>query len=97
MVGRPKKPGSIPKKAPLKKYKVKNLETRGITYKEPSMINSFWRNHTMDQVQDMTDEELIQAIDKFLDQLIARAIKNDRQWSFPVLDAYLRIAPLPKK
>jgi hypothetical protein len=97
MVGRPSKPGSIPKKAPLRKYKVKNLEPRGKTYKEPSMINSFWRKHTMDQIEDMTDEELIQAIDKFLDELIGRAIKNDRNWDFPILDAYLRIASLPKK
>jgi hypothetical protein len=97
MVGRPKDPRKAPKKAPLRKNNVRTLETRGITYKEPAMIGSFWRDHTMDQIQAMSDEELIQTIDIFLDKLIARAIKNDRNWSFPILDAYLRIASLPRK
>ena len=97
MVGRPKDPRKAPKKAPLRKNKVRTLETRGITYKEPAFIGSFWRDHTMDQIQDMSDEEVIQTIDIFLDKLIARAIKNDRNWSFPILDAYLRIASLPRK
>jgi hypothetical protein len=97
MVGRPKKPGSIPKKEPIRKNKVRTLETRGITYKEPAIIGSFWRDHTMDQILNMTDEELMQAIDIFLDKLIARAINNDKKWDFPILDGYLRIASLPKK
>lgn len=97
MVGRPKNPNSPPKKEPTKRYKVKNLETRGLSYKEPAMINSFWRNHTMEQIQNMSDEELMQEIDQFLDEMIARAIKNDRLWDFPVLKQYLRIASLPNK
>jgi hypothetical protein len=51
----------------------------------------------MDQIQTMSDEEVMEAIDKFLDKLIARAIKNDKNWNFPILDQYLRIASLPKK
>jgi hypothetical protein len=97
MVGRPKKPGSIPKRAPNKTYKTRTLETRGITYKEPSMIGSFWRDHTMDQIQAMNDEELMQAIDIWLDKMIARAIKNDKMWDFPIREQYTRIASLPKK
>ena len=97
MVGRPKKPGSIPKKIPLRKNNVRTLETRGITYKEPAIIGSFWRYHTMDKMIAMNDEETNQTIETFLDNMIARAIKNDRQWNFPILDAYLRIASLPKK
>ena len=97
MVGRPRKSGSIPKKVPLRKNNVKTIEPRGKTSKEPAFIGSFWRNHTMDQIQDMTDEEVMETIDIFLDAMIARAIRNDRLWNFPVLDAYLRIASLPKK
>ena len=97
MVGRPKKSGSIPKKAPIRKNKVRTLETRGITYKEPAFIGSFWRDHTMDQIQNMSDEEVMQTIDIFLDKLIGRALKNDKNWNFPILDAYLRIASLPRK
>ena len=51
----------------------------------------------MDQIQSMTDEELMQKIDEFLDQLIARGIKSNKNWDFPITPNYLRIAPLPKK
>jgi hypothetical protein len=97
MVGRRKDPRKPSKKAPIRKNKVRTLETRGKTYKEPAFIGSFWRDHTMDQIQNMSDEEVMQAIDIFLDKLIARALKNDKMWNFPILDAYLRIASLPKK
>lgn len=96
MVGRPNKSGKV-KRVPLRKNKVKTIEPRGKTSSEPSFIGSFWRNHTMDQIENMTDEEVIKTIDIFLDKMIARAIRNDRLWNFPVLDQYLRIAPLPKK
>jgi len=97
MVGRPRRSGSIPKKVPLRKNNVKTIEPRGKTSKEPSLIGSFWRNHTMNQIENMTDKEVIDTIDIFLDKMIARAIKNDRLWDFPISDAYLRIASLPKK
>lgn len=96
MVGRPNKSGKV-KKAPTRKNKVRTLEKRGITYKEPAIIGSFWRDYNMDQIQAMTDEEVNETIETFLDKMIARCIKNDRLWSFPILDAYLRIASLPKK
>ena len=96
MVGRPNKSGNV-KKVPIRKNNVRTLEKRGITYKEPAIIGSFWRDYNMDQIQAMTHDEVIQTIDIFLDKLIARAIKNDKNWSFPILDAYIRIASLPKK
>ena len=96
MVGRPNKSGKV-KKPPTRKNKVRTLETRGITYKEPVLIGSFWRDHTMDQIQTMTDEQVNETIETFLEKMIARAIKNDRLWSFPITDSYLRIASLPKK
>ena len=96
MVGRPNKSGKV-KKPPIRKNKVRTLETRGITYKEPVLIGSFWRDHTMDQIQAMTDEQVNETIETFLEKMIARAIKNDRLWSFPITDSYIRIASLPKK
>ena len=45
----------------------------------------------------MNDEETNQTIETFLDNMISRAIKNDKNWNFPILDQYLRIASLPKK
>jgi hypothetical protein len=51
----------------------------------------------MDQIQAMTDEQVNETIETFLEKMIARAIKNDRLWSFPITDSYIRIASLPKK
>lgn len=100
MVGKPKSPNKLlapRKKHTRKPYTVRDKETRGITYKEPAFIGSFWSDYNMDQVQAMTDQELMQAIDKFLDGFIARSIKRDRYWDFPIKEQYLRIASLPKK
>ena len=97
MVGRPKNPHKVKKEPVRKPYNRKAVEQRGITYKEPVMINSFWRSHTMDQIQNMSDEELMQTIDIFLDEIIARNIHRNKTWNYPITDAYLRIASLPKK
>lgn len=97
MVGRPKDSRKAPKKEPVRKNNVRPLELRGKTYKEPVILGSFWRDHTMDQILNMSDEEVMEAINIHLDGMIARAIKNDKKWDFPILDAYLRIASLPKK
>ena len=98
MVGRPKKLNKPPKKPSNRKpYQLKAVEQRGITYKEPPMIKSFWKEYTIDQIQSMTDEEVMQAVDIFLDTLIARSFHRDKTWDYPVTEAYLRIASLPKK
>jgi hypothetical protein len=78
-------------------YNFKPIEERGITYKEPIIIKSFWKEYNMDKVQNMTDEELIQAIDKYLDGFIYRQQKGNKAWDFPVKPDYLAIAPLPEK
>jgi hypothetical protein len=80
-----------------KPYNTKALEQRGISYKEPLIIKSFWQNHTMDQVQSMSDEEIMQAIDKYLDGFIYRQTKRDKQWNFPIKPEYLSIARYEKK
>lgn len=97
MVGRPKNPHKVKKEPVRKPYNTKAVEQRGITYKEPPMIKSFWKEYTIDQVQAMSDEEIMQAVDKFLDQIIARNIHRDKTWDYPISEAYLRIASLPKK
>jgi hypothetical protein len=97
MVGRPKNPHKVKKEPVRKPYNRKAVEQRGITYKEPPMIKSFWKEYTMNQVRSMNDEEIMQAIDIFLDEIIARNINRDKTWNYPITDAYLRIASLPKK
>jgi hypothetical protein len=98
MVGRPKKLNKPEKKPSGRKpYKLKEFEQRGLTYKEPPMIKSFWKKYTMDQVQAMSDDEIMQAVDEFLDEIIARNIDRDKTWDYPITDAYLRIASFHKK
>ncbi len=74
-------------------YNIKAVEPRGKTYKEPVIIKSFWQNHTMDQVIAMSDEEIMQAIDKYLEGFIHRQKKVNKHWDFPIKPEYLAIAP----
>lgn len=76
-----------------KEYNLKAVETRGITYKEPIMIKSFWKEYGMNQIEQMTDEELNEAIDKFLEGFIYRQKKQKKDWDFPVRPEYLAIDP----
>jgi hypothetical protein len=101
MAGRRKLPDNMlknprPKKTG-RKNKTRPVEQRGITYKEPAMIKSFWKEYTMDQVQAMSDDEILQAVDKFIDDLVNRSLKLNRGWDFPIKPEYYRIASLPKK
>jgi hypothetical protein len=100
MPGRKRKPDHLLKyprpserKRVRKPYNMKAVEPRGITYKEPLMIKSFWKEHNMDQVQSMSDEEIIQAIDKFLEGFIYRQMKMKKDWDFPIKPEYLSIDP----
>lgn len=74
-------------------YNKKTVEPRGMTTKEPILIKSFWQNHTMDNVTEMTDEELSQAIEKFLKEYISRQIRQDKDWDFPIKSEYLKVLP----
>jgi hypothetical protein len=100
MAGRKRLPDHLlkyPRKAPKRKNKVRAVEQRGRTYKEPILIKSFWKDYTIDQVQEMTDEQLIQAIDKYLEGFIYRQQKREKNWDFPLRPEYLSIAPYNKK
>jgi hypothetical protein len=80
-----------------KEYNIRPVEQRGITYKEPVIIKSFWKEYTMDQILVMSDEEVIQAVDKYLDEFIHRQKKREKHWDFPIKPEYLAIAPYIKK
>ena len=101
MAGRKKKdPRYLIRKPEEKKrdpYNTRPIEMRGVKGREPRVIKAFWKDYTMDEVIAMTDEELIQAIDKCLDQFQARQIKYDKQWSWPINKEMLAIAPYEKK
>jgi hypothetical protein len=100
MAGRKRLPDHLlkyPRKKPEKKYKQRAVEQRGKTSKEPLIIKSFWKDYTMDQIQSMSDEELIEAVDKYLEAFIKRQQKVDKFWDFPIRAEYLSIAPYEKK
>lgn len=100
MAGRKKLPDHLlkyPRKNPIKKYKQRTVEQRGKTYKEPLIIKGFWKDYTMDQIQSMTDDEILQAIDKYLDGFIYRQTKGNKLWDFPIRPEYLAIAPYKKQ
>jgi hypothetical protein len=104
MAGRKKLPDSelkYPRKGTnkglRKPYNTRAVEQRGITYKEPVLIKSFWKEYDMDQIITMSDEEVIQAVDKYLDEFIYRQQKREKYWDFPIKPEYLSIAPYNKK
>jgi hypothetical protein len=85
------RPGSKPRVR--KEYNLKAVEPRGITYREPWIIKSFWKEYGMNQIEQMSDEELSQAIDKFLEEFIYRQKKQKKDWDFPIRAEYLAIDP----
>ena len=101
MAGRKKKdPRFLIRKPEVKKrnaYNTRAIEMRGVSGREPRVIKAFWKDYTMDEVLAMTDEELIQAIDKCLDQFEQRQLKYDKNWSWPLNKEMLAIAPYEKK
>jgi hypothetical protein len=44
----------------------------------------------------MSDEQLIQAIDKYLDGFVKRQVKQNKLWDFPIRPEYLTIASRDK-
>jgi hypothetical protein len=101
MAGRKRLPDHLlkyPRKGSSEKeYNIRPVEQRGITYKEPVIIKSFWKEYSMDQIMSMSDEEIIEAVDRYLDEFIHRQNKRDKQWNFPIKIEYLAIAPYNKK
>ncbi len=100
MAGRKKLPDHMLKyprkgtnKGLRKPYNVRAVEQRGITYKEPLIIKSFWKDYSIEQIQAMSDEDILQAIDKYLDEFIYRQTKREKTWDFPIKPEYLRIDP----
>lgn len=104
MPGRKKLPDHLlknPRRGPKIRnpYNIKPLEQRGLKKagSEPNVVKSFWKEHSMDQIEQMTDEEIIQAIDKYLDVFIDRQKKQNPTWDFPINPKMLAIDPNWKK
>jgi len=89
------RPGSKPKVRG--EYNVKPVEERGKTGAEPYVVSSFWKQYTMEQVQAMTDEEIMQAIDKSIDDFAIKQKKHNKKWDWPIDKKMLAIDPNWKK
>lgn len=87
MAGRPKKNTKIRVDTGVKRGKYKtNYEKRGKTGKESNPIKSFWSFHTMDQVIVMSEKELTDAINNWVEKYQAKQIKKNPFWWYPDVD-----------
>jgi len=64
------------------KYKT-NHEKRGKVGKENNPIKSFWNHHTMDQIITMSNKELDNAINIWIEDYQARHLEKNKSWWYP--------------
>lgn len=87
--GRPRTAAAKPYKEKRSKrapYNRKKVDETGKTGPEYVVQKSFWTEHKVSDMMNITGEELDQTIDKFMDAFIARQLKGNKFWNFP--DAY---------
>lgn len=89
MAGRKKLPDHLlknPRRGPRVRapYNSRPIEMRGKAGAEPTVMRAFWTDYTMDEVMAMTDEEVMQAIDKSLNSFVERQKNLDPNWHFPI-------------
>lgn len=68
----------------VRKRKLDTYDETGKTELEVWPIKSFWCEYTMEQVQQMSEEELDKAISDSLDRYAAERIKVDKFWNWPI-------------
>ncbi len=95
MAGRPKLPDHLlsrPRANPKRKNNTRPTDPAGEQRNEPKVVKSFWREYSVSQIQQMTDEEIMEAIDRNLEAFIARQLKQNKRWDFPIYKDMLDIA-----
>lgn len=99
--GRPRKLKlDIPSASKGKKrgqYNLKEVDQRGKTYKEPNVLKNFWKENSMDKIIAMTDQEIYNEIDRYLEAFIFRQTRQSKTWDFPITKDMLSIDPNWKK
>jgi hypothetical protein len=68
----------------MRKRKNDTYDATGRTGKESAVIRSFWCEYTMEQVQQMSQEELDKSISDSLDRYAAERMKMDKRWDWPI-------------
>lgn len=74
------------------KYNTKKAEPRGKTNKEPKVVQSFWKDYTMDNLMTKSDIDLDILVDDFLQKYEAKQIAVNKSWWYPEV----MITPLKK-
>jgi hypothetical protein len=87
MVGRPKIVTGKPRSDTGTKRKTYNLkkETRGKVGKENNLARAFWGANSMDQMMQLSGQELEDHLEAWFQEFQARAIKRDPSWWYPSL------------
>ncbi len=65
------------------KYNIKTPELRGKTQKEAKVMNSFWKEYTMDEIMTKTQEELEVIITEFMEKYQKKQIRGNPLWWYP--------------
>jgi hypothetical protein len=67
-------------------YKVKEIEKRGKPEYELKLHKTFWKDNKMADVEFLSEKELDEFIDKWMEVYEARRIKEDKNWWYPTLN-----------
>lgn len=62
-----------------------HMETRGKSGKEYNIHTAFWRLHKMDDIMQMTPEELEITIDNYFEGYEQRQKARDKNWNWPTI------------
>lgn len=71
----------------------RRVDNTGKTFKENAAIKSFWSNHKMQDIIQLSIDDLNKAIDKWISDFQEIQIKRDPFWWFP----NIHYDPTPKK
>lgn len=63
----------------------KTMDTTGKTSAESRPMMTFWSKYKVDDIMQMSQSELDEIIDTFLNEYAADKIKKDKSWWFPSL------------
>lgn len=66
-----------------KKYRTKEPDQTGMKGREPNVVRSFWKDHTVEQIMTLEPEDRDKLIDESLERFIKRQISNAPRWNFP--------------
>jgi hypothetical protein len=83
MAGRPRKPR---KDSGTKRgsYNVK-VDTTGKTVKENAALKSFWSNHKMEDIIQLSTKELDKVISKWIENFQDSQLKRNKSWWYPTI------------